>query len=97
MYGELRGLTYRLPRAGRAGRRARLWRALSAVNVNGRGYRLPHPWHPVVAICLDGLSPEFLDAASAAGISAGRFFMQGCSARRFRFLDTTPMVGDKKG
>lgn len=40
----------------------------SVVQVNGVKYQLPEPGRPVVAICLDGTSKDYLDAASEAGV-----------------------------
>ena len=34
-----------------------------SVNVNGKNYNLPLRGRPVVAICLDGSDPAYIDAA----------------------------------
>ena len=39
--------------------------AVSAINVNGRGYRLPTT--PTVVVCVDGCEPDYLAQAVATG------------------------------
>lgn len=53
--------------------------------INGKSYRLPPATRPVVAICLDGTSQAYLDAATQAGVMpcwsriVSRFMGHTCS------------------
>ncbi|WP_432260690.1 phosphonoacetate hydrolase [Cupriavidus sp. TMH.W2] len=53
--------------------------ATTKIEVNGRGYRRSDA--PVVVVCVDGCAPEYLQAASAAGVAPHltRMMAQGAS------------------